>query len=160
MSQKQLTKEQLEYIESLFDHCEIKDLKKLKTPEELQLFANYHNRGGGEYAYRWVIENPKCDRGTALMVYWMTDPVDFYKEYAKEDEVPAHAYDMYETMKEIEKRIKSGFYKNQKFKYDPVAGGNLSKAFDPSELKQPIPKEMFEFNQGEMWEDPLSIEDF
>jgi hypothetical protein len=89
MKQQELTKEQLEFIESLFDYCETKDLRKIKTPEELQLFANYHNRDGGEFAYRWVIENSKCDKGTALMVYWRSEPIYFYEKYSQEKDVPA-----------------------------------------------------------------------
>jgi len=156
---KQLTEEQIEFITSLFDHCELNELKKLRTPEELQLFASYHNRDGGEYAYRWVIENPKCDKGTALMIYWRAEPVTLYEEYLQEEDVPAHARDIYQTTKEIEKRVQSGFYKNHIFKYDALTEGYLEESFDTSELKQVIPKEMFEFNQGKEWEDPLNMED-
>jgi hypothetical protein len=159
MKQQQLTEEQIKYIESLFDYCEIKDLKKLKTPEELHLFIYYHNRDGGEFAYRWVIENTKCDKGTALMVYWRAEPVYFYEKYAQEKEVPEHALDIYQTIKEIEKRIQAGFYKNHIFKYDAISEGYLSKGFDSSKLKQTIPKEMFEFDKGVVWENPLQVED-
>jgi hypothetical protein len=72
---------------------------------------------------------------------------------------PADALDIYQTIKEIGKRIQSGFYKNHIFKYDAIKEGYLSKEFDSSKLKQTIPKEMFKFDKGVVWENPLQVED-
>src|SRR5262245_12922454 len=59
----------------------------LESAEELFLFA-YHSSGDMTPAeWRRVIDNPLCDRGTALLVFWQNSPGYLY-QYASAAEVP------------------------------------------------------------------------
>ena len=94
------------------------------------------------------------------MVYWRGEPLYLYKEYASTEEVESHDLDVYETSKEIEKRIQTDFYKKHDFKYDLKEEEYLSEGFILQELKQTIPIKMFDFNHGKIWENPLDTGDF
>ncbi|MDH3609437.1 MAG: DUF4274 domain-containing protein [Gammaproteobacteria bacterium] len=57
-------------ITSLMDKETHRFCLETKDPEELQIFVDHYNWDIGIHHMRQVIENPYCDAGTALMVYW------------------------------------------------------------------------------------------
>jgi len=58
------------------------------SPEEWHQVACNWNWDDGADELRWIIQQPTCDRGTALLVYWHGGP-RYYAQYATRDEVPS-----------------------------------------------------------------------
>src|SRR5437016_3485097 len=56
-------------------------------PEELHLFAAIFNCDCGVEELRRVIRHPRCDLGTALMIFWRLGP-GWYFQHAAPEQVP------------------------------------------------------------------------
>lgn len=94
-------------------------------PDELHHFAERWNGDGGTETIRSLVRNPACDRGTALMVYWLAQP-EFYLQYASRGEVPEHAHDGYDLVTELEGRLLAGEFATSRIAYDPLSDGLMS----------------------------------
>ena len=131
------------------------DYKKLRTPEEWHQFALHWNWDDGFAPLQWIIEQPLCDRGTALHIYWHASPTWFYQFDGRED-VRAHNgnIDEYDFLKNIEARYLSGFYTRQEIKFDPFNadgdGDDLTATSAGVTLKQELPPELKQVTQGEI----------
>lgn len=88
--------------------------QELNTPEKLHEFATHYNWDEGFEIPKWIINNPLCDKGTALMMYWHADP-QYFRQYAVREEVPSTGWKLqhYDLLREIEEKYLSGFYKHQ-----------------------------------------------
>lgn len=154
---QELTEKQIEFISTLHDHvANDKDIKKLKTPEEIHFFVKYFNKDGQADILELIINNPMCDAGTALYIYYSFEPAYFYEEYASENDIKReYEQDIYRIIKNIENKFISGFYKNCTISYDPSYHFN---DIDIKKLKQPIPAEMMKSTPGIPFEsiDPFS----
>lgn len=60
------------------------------TPEELHVYGASSNYDGNSAGISWLIDNPKIDKATALLVYWYLGAA-WYVQYANEDEAVAEA---------------------------------------------------------------------
>lgn len=116
--------ENVEIDEEEFDELEtalIIDYLKKNTPKERQLLAIDWNFDNSKEVIKWIAEQPDTDKGTALFLYWYMNPQEF-KQYEnredckKKDSWLLEDYDIVET---LEKNYISGFYKNQKYAFDP-----------------------------------------
>lgn len=91
----------------------------------------------------WIIRNKECDKGTALMIYWLVllyhnPTVLRTKENLLEGE---KAY--FPLINEIEDKYKSGFYFQSKIAYDPSENaGIITKESLPEAMWQPVLGEM------------------
>ncbi len=112
---------------------------ELQTPEELHAFASHYNWDDGIRDMRGVIENPLCDRGTALMIYWLTDGVFLLDR-------PQYGGEVWDLAMEIEKRFLSGFYLGRNFCFDPGGSGQP----DGEAEARRVPKEMKMATPGEI----------
>jgi hypothetical protein len=79
------------------------------SPEEWYRVAWNWSWDNGLDELRWIIRQPTCDRGTALLVYWGTGP-RYFAEYATRDEVPWHELEGYDLAMEVERRYLAGAY--------------------------------------------------
>ena len=156
-----LTDEQRERVKWLLDgHLLEEDLEAdeftargerlfvaMESSEELFLFA-YHVTGDlTAAAWRRLIDNPLCDRGTALLVFWRNSPGYLY-QYASAVEVP---YDdgRHDLVKDIERRYLAGAFPDRGLRFNPSSfrGCNLLLSYPerggvahiPEELRQPSP---------------------
>jgi hypothetical protein len=59
---------------------------KLVGAEELHQFVHHYNWDGGIRALQRTLKHPACDRGTALMMFWLSEPTYAYERYASIDE--------------------------------------------------------------------------
>ncbi len=94
-----------------------------ETTEELRRFAQkYSNWGDFPTLLFEVIRNPKCDKGTALHVFWSSDPVSFFELYADEEEAlkaGEYSRDYYQLLVELQEKYVEGFYLESDFYVDP-----------------------------------------
>ena len=153
--------ENVEMDEDEFDELEsqliINYLKK-NSPKERQLLAIDWNFDNSKEVIKWIAEQPDTDKGTALYLYWYMNP-QFFKKYENREECEEEGgwvledFDIVET---LEKNYISGFYKNQKYAFNPkndeYSGYDWTKEVDKDEMKAEIPKEMYIALEGEVLE--------
>lgn len=124
------------------------------SPEQWHQVACNWNWDNGEQELRWIIRQPSCDRGTALLVYWHGGP-RWYAQYATRDEVPRHELEGYALVREIEHRYLTGAYTRQELAFDPHADYGVSErgydwtlAYADLPNRHPIPELMYVASPG------------
>lgn len=120
-------------------------LKEVNKGEELHYLVQVLN--WDDYrtrpALEWILDNPNCDAGTALQMYWLMDP-EFWKKAELSGDVPAWGKEDYQLHRKIE-----GMYLEKRFcsgqvAFDPrrYLSSSPDKESDgerviPAELKRP-----------------------
>jgi len=130
-----LSPQQAERVRYLVEDCWVSD-DRLKSwedfdralaqmsAEELHAFASKMNwDGGGAERLNRVVAHPKCDRGTALMIYWRADPA-FYLKYGTREAVKTKlwpsALEEWDMMRHIEERLAdTNSFATARIPYDP-----------------------------------------
>lgn len=150
--------------EDEFDELEtalIIDYLKKNTPKERQLLAIDWNFDNSKEVIKWIAEQPDTDKGTALFLYWYMNP-QFLKKYNDRNECEEEdswALEDFDIVESLEKNYISGFYKNQKYAFDPKndpynSDYDWTEEIDEEEMKRDIPKEMYIALDGEVLESP------
>lgn len=155
--------ENLEIDEDEFDEIEtelIIDYLKKNSPKERQLLAIDWNFDNSKEVIKWIAEQEDTDKGTTLFLYWYMNPQDFkkYKDREEWEENDSWALEDFDIVETLEKNYISGFYKNQKYAFNPkndvYSGYDWTKEVDENEMKAEIPKEMYIALNGEVLENP------
>ena len=155
--------ENVEIDEDEFDELEaelIIDYLKKNTPKERQLLAIDWNFDNSKEVIKWIAEQPDTDKGTALFLYWYMNPQDL-KKYKDKEKCEEYSWILedYDIVETLEKNYISGFYKNQKYAFNPkndvYSGYDWTEGeFDEEEMKTEIPEEMYIALEGEVLESP------
>lgn len=121
------------------------DFEKFKTlnSTELHYLADIYNWDDGVEILFWIINSDKCDKGTALMIFWRAVP-DYYLE-KDENELQFYEKENYQLLKEIVASFKSNKFKKSKIKYNPNSDFEVN---TDQVLKWDIPKEMIQPTRG------------
>ena len=91
---------------------DFKDFEKLNSTDQYYLAENY-NWDDGVEVLKWIIESEKCDKGTASLIFWTSEP-DFYFEKSV-NEISDYEKDTFLLLKRIvEKFNKKEFRKSMK----------------------------------------------
>ena len=155
--------ENVEIDEDEFDELEtalIIDYLKKNTPKERQLLAIDWNFDNSKEVIKWIAEQEDTDKGTALFLYWYMNPQFFkkYKDRKECEENDSWALEDFDIVETLEKNYISGFYKNQKYAFNPkndvYSGCDWTNEVDEDEMKAEIPKEMYIALDGEILESP------
>ncbi len=88
------------------------------SAEQLHLFLYRYNWDDGFAIPRAVLQHPRCERGTALLIYWALGGA-FVEEEAKGD----HRV----LLDEVRSRLLSGAMAELEIEYDPVADWGLNR---------------------------------
>ena len=125
----------------MFENFE--EIKTLQSPLELHAVASNWNWDDGCKILEWIIRNPACDKGTALLLYWHACPKWLY-QYTDRDEVPEWSRTDYDFVKELEGRYLSGFYKQTEIAFNPSndEGTNWLEEYAEVKVTQRIPDQM------------------
>ena len=101
----------------------IPDFEKFKTlnSAEQYFLADNYNWDDGPIVLDWIIDSPKCDKGTALLIFWRAEP-DFYFEYTA-DNIEEYEKPVWDLLQKILKKFKENGFKQSKYKFDPTAEG-------------------------------------
>lgn len=116
------------------------------SPLELHAFARHSPLDTGLDDLRAIAADSRCDRGTALMLYWRTDGI-FGK---RRNEVAEHERELYNLAVAIEQRYLTGFYTGQQVRFDPcdrADTGNDWRVMVAGATRD-IPEEMFHASPG------------
>ncbi|TDQ09485.1 DUF4274 domain-containing protein [Pedobacter metabolipauper] len=118
---------------------------------------------GSHQFLEWLVERPKTDLATAVMVYWMQGP-RWWKQYHNKQELiekgdSAMGFDFTET---LESKILSGFFKDQEFAFDPTKDDHgtiwANEYLDKLTVRE-IPPFLFRTLVGEEIEMPAGFEE-
>lgn len=122
-------------------------LSTLQTSEELHDYAWNYNWDDGFDNLRWVINNPLCSKGTALLIYWYSQPGYFLK--FDRSEISVYQLDHFDFIQELQQNLLNGDFKHNTIAFDPrndegydwiqenEAGNNGKSLNLPKELYEP-----------------------
>lgn len=121
------------------------DFEKFKTlnSTELHYLADIYNWDDGMEILFWIINSDKCDKGTALMIFWRAVP-DYYFE-KDEKELQFYERKVYQLLEEIVTSFKSNKFRKANIKYIPNEDFEIN--IDQI-LNWNIPREMTEQTRG------------
>ncbi len=121
-----------------------------KDPSIWHQVAWNWNWDGGVEVLKWIISQPQCHKGTALLVYWYGGP-RYDSQFASAEEVPTFIRETYDLVREIEEKYLAGFYTSDGIKFDPHAdeGIDWTAEYADIEPKVAIPEIMYEPSGGE-----------
>jgi len=89
------------------------------TPEQWHIYVARSNYDDNVKGLQWLIDNPKLDRGTALMIYWYLGAA-YYVQFASEDDMESYQRETFRTLLLIEQRYRDGFYSRDEIWFDPA----------------------------------------
>ena len=128
------------------------DEKILSPTEKLYIKARRYNWDNGYRKLYNILKDEHCDKGTALMMYWLSSP-QFFTPYANEKECPSHAQNNYKFVKHIESIFES--IPKEIIKYNPKIDGFVGK--EKENIKSPIPTHMYEETKGEIYFEDIDV---
>ena len=112
------------------------------TPQDLHTFVSSWNWDAGIDPIRQVIDNPRCDKGTALKVYWLAQP-EYYLKYSSRDHVPEYEQDGFDLISHIERKYLGDEYSDAEIPYRPKRKKHQPESSRelPQEMYQPVGKQ-------------------
>lgn len=124
-----LTDEQRARIDYLLYECEddvsfVDTLSQFDSSAELHAFAKQFNWDGGCAELEAVLNHPLCDRGTALMVYWLGEPL-YFADFSTADDVPDVNRGGYHFVKHVESLLMVDRFQYNSIRFDPMADLNV-----------------------------------
>ena len=119
------------------------------TPDEWHQVAWNWNWDSGVEALQWIIRQPMCDRGTALLVYWMGGP-RYLAQYTERTEVPHYSLEHYDLLMEIERGYLTGRYTGAEIAFDTHddEGHDWTGEYADIPYRRPIPQPMYAASPG------------
>lgn len=94
-------------------------LSKIESSEELHQFAGNFNSDGGVDVLRKVINHRLCDKGTALMIYFLLRPGYYYRQLEKNKTLMPDQQDAFNLLKEIEEKCQKDCFSASEINFDP-----------------------------------------
>lgn len=121
VSEERMTLLQENFIEFSFDGREPdkKFFDSITNPVELHLIVANYNWDDGVDVLTWIAESPICDKATAAMIFWHSQP-SYYTQFDNAEEADWGG-DVYTLLRKIINNFESGFYKTTLIYYDPQA---------------------------------------
>ncbi|KPM30486.1 Hypothetical protein I595_3307 [Croceitalea dokdonensis DOKDO 023] len=113
--------------------------KKLNSSDQYYLAENF-NWDDGIDVLNWIIESPKCDSGTACMIFWKAEP-DYYAEYNAET-IGESDKEVFDLLQKIISKFKSSGFRKNKLKFNLLENGYSSADFDSEYSIWELPKEL------------------
>lgn len=103
------------------------------------------NWDNGEDVLKWITLQKKCDKGTALLIYWYSGP-RYFGQYENRENVPEFELASYDFMKDIQQKYLAGFYKTANFSFDPKndSGLDRTKDYEENDKYGIVPEQMFQ----------------
>lgn len=140
---------QINYLETNLDVLG----KVIKTSQQLHEYMSKYNWDFGLEIPYWAIRSPLCDRGTALMIYWMAG-AGYFCQYKDRDSIPPHEIDGYDLIVEIEGKYNSNFYSTNEIKFNPSSdleeaakGHNWVEEYSDLPQRRKIPSQLLISNR-------------
>lgn len=97
------------------------DIFQTLTSAEQYYLASIYNWDDGIAVLDWIIDSPKCNKGTAIMIFWMSEP-DYYFDYTK-DSIDDWAEDVWRLLQKIIAKFNKNEFKKSIFGFNPRKEG-------------------------------------
>lgn len=119
-------------------------LQSATDPKELHFFAeNWHWDGGGGKPLLPLVENPHCDAGTMLMLFWLGGGEDSYFQYDAINDIDSDFdREIHRLLRRIEKKLVNKDYATAKIYFDPSPFISMRDRCD--EFARQIPEIMYQ----------------
>lgn len=122
-------------------------LAQFESPHELHQYAANFNWDGGCSELQKVIRHPLCDKGTALMIYFLGGATFLYLLQQRRKPLIGEQPKLFAFLKEIEIMFERNEFKSRQIKFDPSnARGRNFLAKDGAEI---LPLIMKQATEGE-----------
>jgi hypothetical protein len=115
--------------------------ERLNSTDQFYL-AEIYNWDDGVEVMRWIIESPKCDKGTALSIFWKAEPYYYFEK--SESEIEDYEKDCFLLLRRIVEKFNNKEFKKSNLKFDPTERENRidwtkqnSEWNIPEEMKKP-----------------------
>jgi hypothetical protein len=108
-----------------------------RTAEEIQEFLNSYNWDDGVEEIAFLLDEPNCEFGNALLFYWLLEgPFYYVRRYTE------HTFK--DLLLKLEDRLLNGFYQKRNVRYYPVTEERLFKTQVYLIKKEGLPIELIE----------------
>ena len=91
-------------------------LSSFDSATELFSYAEAYNWDDGFDIPRAIAEHADCDHGTALLLFWLADPIPYLTNDIERNDYNKDWFDFCEFMSH---RLKEGYYSKAEISYDP-----------------------------------------
>lgn len=88
----------------------------LNSKEQYFVAAN-HNWDNGVHLLHWIINSPKCDKGTASLIFWNAEP-DYYLDKSPE-KMDEDEKNIHNLLQKIIRKFNQQEFKRGMLKFDP-----------------------------------------
>jgi hypothetical protein len=94
------------------------------SSEELHYLASIYNWDDGPTVLNWIVESPKCDLGTAIMIFWLAEP-DYYFKYpiAPIEEIDLIDLEVWQLLQLILEKIRKERFFMAEQEFSPIEAG-------------------------------------
>ena len=134
----------VDYTDSLIE------LLQQRDPDVWHQVAMGWNWDGGVAPLTWIVRQPQCDLGTALLIYWRGGP-GFFKQYGSREDVPAYlSVELYDLLEDVEGRLTSGFYNRHEIAFNPRSDDayDWTTSYKDIPANRKIPEQLYEAASG------------
>lgn len=134
------------------------------TPIEIHQSVISSNWDGNSFLRNWIKNDPKTDKATILIAYWMSAP-RWKKQYLNHDdclEKEGYGIAEFDFVEELEQRYVNGFYSSSAIEMDPrndQDGYDWTKDYLDKVTVRDIPAVMFEKLEGQKIERPDNFDE-
>ena len=128
---------------------------KKATPIEIHKSLITSNFDGNSLLLNFIKDNPKTDRGTILVAYWMSSP-SYFKEFSSREDLlekSSFSIDGFDFLEEIENKYREGFYQGNEIIFDPKSDSenyDWTTEYEESSVIRKIPQMMFKKTKGKI----------
>ncbi|WP_083320936.1 DUF4274 domain-containing protein [Hymenobacter glacialis] len=91
--------------------------EKLNSTDQYYL-AQHYNWDDGVEILKWIVESQKCDKGTASLIFWTSEP-DYYLEQSV-DEISEDEKEVFLLLRRIVEKYNNKEFTKSNLKYDPT----------------------------------------
>jgi hypothetical protein len=119
-----LTPEQRDRVERLLYDCEDatafrRELDSIKSAIELHEFSRQFNWDGGFDELEAVLHHRLCDRGTALMIYWLAEPV-YFLDFDNPNDIPSVNLPLSQFVNTVRDMLLKNQFESNQIRFDPA----------------------------------------
>ena len=94
--------------------------QSLNSAEQYYL-ADIYNWDDGPIVLQWIVESPKCDKGTACMIFWRAEP-GYYFDFSA-DTIGEYQKGVWDLLQKIITRFKANDFVQSKYEFLPDKEG-------------------------------------
>lgn len=93
-----------------------------RSPEDWHFVGDHLNWDNAMGVIQWILDQKTCDKATAAMMFWKSDPI-YYLQFANREAITGHAavnLDGFDFTKKLLERWTRGFYNRSSIAFAPL----------------------------------------